>query len=196
MIHTVSLDQIPSQRWRNGGGSTQELLTWPDAENWAVRISVARIEQNGPFSVYPGIERWFAVVRGEGVVLRFGPAENVQRADSLPLRFGGVIAPECELLSDATQDLNLMVRYLAGRGEMKLVKTGEPWASIAPVRAVFTAEPATLIVDDHDETLLAADSLAWSDEVGAQTWELKGVAGGATVRAWWLAFTGVTSERA
>ena len=196
MIHTVSLDQIPSQRWRNGGGSTQELLTWPDAENWAVRISVARIEQNGPFSVYPGIERWFAVVRGEGVVLRFGRAENVQRADSLPLRFGGVIAPECELLSDATQDLNLMVRYLAGRGEMKLVKTGEPWASIAPVRAVFTAEPATLIVDDHDETLLAADSLAWSDEVGAQTWELKGVAGGAPVRAWWLAFTGVTSERA
>jgi environmental stress-induced protein Ves len=78
VINTLSLDQVPPQRWRNGGGSTRQMLTWPTAHDWSVRISVAQIAQNGPFSAFPCIERWFAVVRGEGVGLRFGGAETIQ----------------------------------------------------------------------------------------------------------------------
>ena len=193
MINTVRFDQIQPQRWRNGGGSTHEMLTWPSPDEWAVRISVARIEQNGPFSSYPGIERWFAVVRGEGVVLRFGAAEAVQRPNTLPLRFGGVVAPECELLSGETQDLNLMVRCVAGRGDMTLVTAGKPWLCAAKFRAVYAAEPATLLVDYHNATLLPADTLAWSDGAAGQRWELIAPRGGTSLRAWWLAFTGVTS---
>ena len=193
MINTVRLDQVPPQPWRNGGGSTHEMLTWPSADAWAVRISVAQIEQNGPFSAYPGIERWFAVVRGEGVVLRFGLAATVQRPDTQPLRFGGVVAPVCELLSGETQDLNLMVRYAAGRGDMQFVTAGKPWLCAAEFRAVYTAAPATLLVDYHNATLLPADTLAWSDTAAEQRWELISARGGTTLRAWWLACADVTS---
>ena len=194
-MQTVTLDHITPQRWRNGGGSTQELLTWPSADHWAIRISVAQIEANGPFSAYPGIERWFAVVHGEGVVLRFGPSENVRRPTTQPLRFNGDAAPDCELLSGATPDLNLMVRDDAGRGDMQLVMAGKPWMCHATLRAVYAAESATLLVDDHHEMELPADTLVWSDGAAGQRWQLAGVTSGTPVRAWWLAFADVTSAR-
>ena len=51
-------------RWRNGGGRTRELLAWPDAADWKVRVSVADVESDGPFSAFPGVQRWFAVLEG------------------------------------------------------------------------------------------------------------------------------------
>lgn len=193
MINTLPLDQVREQHWRNGGGSTQELVTWPAADNWLVRISVARIEHDGPFSAFPGIERWFAVVRGDGVLLRFGPTKIVLRADSEPHRFDGATAPGCELLRDATQDLNLMVRRDSGAGDMRLVTVGEPWLSAAGFRAVYTAEPAVLLVDEQHQTVLPADTLAWTDDAAKQDWQLTGASGGTSLRAWWLAFTDVSS---
>ena len=60
----------PPQPWRNGGGVTRELLAWPDGGDWRVRVSVADIDADGPFSAFPGVERWFAVLEGAGVALR------------------------------------------------------------------------------------------------------------------------------
>ena len=186
----MSLDHIKPQPWRNGGGVTQELLAWPAGEaatsNWQLRISVARIESDGPFSAYPGVERWFAVVQGEGVVLRFARRRLMLGAGSEPVRFEGAAAPGCDLLDGPTQDLNLMVRSEAGRGAMVLARGGEEWVSAARWRAVFTAEAATLQIDDSDAATLPAGTLAWRDGAGQQRWRL--LPGDAPVRAWWLQF--------
>lgn len=188
MIHNVQLAQVPPQPWRNGGGSTQELLAWPTAADWLLRISVARIENNGPFSAYPGVERWFAVVGGEGVVLRFAQRRALLSAGSDPLRFDGAAAPQCELLDGPTQDLNLMVRSEAGRGGMALAITGGDWHSTAAVRAVYTAEAATLMVEGSEPQALPAGTLAWSDNAADQTWRLHHDQdhGPGAARAWWL----------
>ena len=55
--------------WKNGGGVTRELLRLPagSGEDWTLRISVADIAADGPFSPVPGITRWFAVLTGAGV---------------------------------------------------------------------------------------------------------------------------------
>ena len=68
-MNRVQLAEIAPQPWRNGGGLTRELLAWPDAEAWQCRLSVADITRAGPFSAFPGVTRWFAVLEGEGVVL-------------------------------------------------------------------------------------------------------------------------------
>ena len=183
-MHCVQLRQVPPQPWRNGGGSTQELLAWPTAADWLLRISVARIESNGPFSAYPGIERWFAVVGGEGVVLRFAQRRALLSAGSEPLRFDGAAAPQCELLDGPTQDLNLMVRSDAGRGGMALAIADEDWHSTAAVRAVYTAEAVTLKIEGSEPQALPAGTLAWSDNAADQTWRLHAMQGAA--RAWWL----------
>ena len=184
MIHAVRLDEVPHQPWRNGGGSTQELLAWPAPADWLLRISVARIESSGPFSAYPGVERWFAVIGGEGVVLRFSQRRALLSAGSDPLRFDGAAAPQCELLDGPTQDLNLMVRSDAGRGGMALVAAGEDWLSTASLRAAYTAEAAALHVDEAEAVELPAGTLAWSEHAADQRWRLQARNGAA--RAWWL----------
>lgn len=189
VLHTVSLAGVAAQPWRNGGGVTQELLAWPAeaaASDWQLRISVARIDRNGPFSAYPGVERWFAVLQGEGVVLRFANRRLMLGAGSEPVRFEGAAAPGCDLLDGATQDLNLMVRSDAGRGAMLLARGSEEWVSTARLRAVFTLEAATLQVNDSDAATLPAGTLTWCDDAGQQRWRLK--PSDTSARGWWLQF--------
>jgi uncharacterized protein len=190
MIHTVSLADVVPQPWRNGGGSTQELLVWPAPDTWQVRISVALIEHDGPFSAYPGVTRWFAVIHGDGVALELADSRIVQRAGDPPLHFDGDAAPACALLHDATEDLNLMVRGESGRGVMQIVSAAVPWISAATLRAVYTADVATLSITDHGTTALPANTLAWSENSAHLAWHLGGMSAGASPRAWWMASEG------
>jgi len=191
-LHTVSLGEVADQPWRNGGGSTRELLAWPvgggAAAAWQCRISVATIAQGGPFSAFPGVERWFAVVRGEGVVLRFSSRRALLTSGSDPLRFEGAAAPGCELLDGPTQDLNLMVRHDAGKGAMLRALPGADWLSTAPLRAVFTMTPATLRIDGTEAARLPAGTLAWSEAAASQRWCLQPPAApdAEAPAAWWL----------
>ena len=109
-MHTIALADCPVVPWRNGGGTTRELLAWPAAEDWQVRVSVAEIAADGPFSPYPGIDRWFAVLDGHGVVLTLPQGERVLRPGDAPLAFAGEAAPACRLIDGPTRDLNLMLR--------------------------------------------------------------------------------------
>ena len=58
----VALADVPPTAWKNGGGVTRELLAWPPGDDWQVRISVAEITADGPFSSFPGVARWFSVL--------------------------------------------------------------------------------------------------------------------------------------
>lgn len=186
MIDVISTDRIPPQRWRNGGGETRELLAWPSADDWRVRISVADIRADGPFSPFPGIDRCFAVLQGDGVLLQFHGRREMLTTDSAALAFDGAVAPHCELLGGATRDLNLMTRRDAGRGTMQRVEAGAEWFSMAPLRAVFSTTPATLQIDDADAATLPAFALAWSAHASRQRWRL--VVDGGAAQAWWLDF--------
>ena len=75
----IEADAVTPQAWRNGGGQTRELLAWPSAADWSLRISRADIERSGPFSAFAGVQRWFEVLSGNAVAtrsyLRFGFAQ-------------------------------------------------------------------------------------------------------------------------
>lgn len=98
------------QLWKNGGGVTRELLAWPNAHEWQLRISVADITQNGAFSSFTDVQRSFAVIEGAGVRLKFTNRLEVVTQDSEPLQFEGAEAPYCELLDGSTRDLNVMCK--------------------------------------------------------------------------------------
>lgn len=112
----VRLDEVASTPWRNGGGVTRELLAWPDPRNWAIRLSVAEVERDGPFSPFPGVQRWFAVLSGGGVRLRTDGQCCELTALAQPFQFDGGADTACELLVGSTQDFNLMLRR--GRATM------------------------------------------------------------------------------
>jgi environmental stress-induced protein Ves len=149
-MNVVLLCDCPFVPWRNGGGRTRELLAWPNADNWQVRVSVAEIEVDGPFSPFPGIERAFAVLEGAGVVLTL-PTREVQLGphDNAALHFDGAAAPACRLVDGPTRDLNLMVRSSFGRARMQRVVTPS-----APWRGLFAA--GTLWWTDRPDEALPA----------------------------------------
>ena len=112
---TVRLVDRKPVPWRNGGGVTRELLAWPGADDWRVRMSVAEVAQDGPFSRLDGVQRWFAVVDGAGVRLRLDGAVHELTQRSAPFGFDGGATTDCALVAGATQDFNLMLRGCVGR---------------------------------------------------------------------------------
>ena len=187
---TNALEHLP-QPWRNGGGSTRELLAWPALLDWQVRISLADIVQDGHFSAYPGVQRWFGVVRGAGVQLQFADRAVTQVCDSDALQFDGADAPFCRLRNGATQDLNLMLRGSGvAQGYMQQVNYGTAWRSAMPLRALFTT-CAGVWRDESGERRLAAYDFFWTAEAPGETWEFVSDAPEHLPRfplvgAWWL----------
>jgi hypothetical protein len=55
--HVVAANEYRRVRWKNGAGWTREIVRVPDREDWDWRLSIAEIEQDAPFSVFPGIDR-------------------------------------------------------------------------------------------------------------------------------------------
>lgn len=140
----VSLQEVLAQPWRNGGGVTRELLAWPSPRAWRVRLSVADVDGDGPFSQFPGIERWFAVLAGAGVELALDGSTHRLGRDSDPFRFDGSADVQCRLLDGPTRDFNLMAP--PGRSRMQRVRGAFHRSWTTPLLlALYTHDaPATL----------------------------------------------------
>ncbi|GAB6902323.1 HutD/Ves family protein [Kineosporia succinea] len=99
MLHRYA--SAPDEPWKNGAGTTRRL--YADA---GLRVSVATIAQDGPFSVFPGLERVFIPVDAavalavDGVVSRAEPWTAT--------RFPGDATVSAGLLEGPTRVLNLM----------------------------------------------------------------------------------------
>ena len=191
-VHTSRLADAPPQAWRNGGGVTHSLLAWPPGAadgDWLLRVSVAHIHQDGPFSRFDGVARAFTVLRGAGVCLHFAAASTVLRAGDEPLHFDGASAPGCNLLDGPTVDLNLMVRHNAGRAHMAKASPGSTLAGSAPTgtlrwRGLYSTGPQRLLIDGRPLDL-EADTLAWSGSEPTARWQLDHAAHH-PAPAWWL----------
>ena len=188
-LQLIQAQHIQPQPWRNGGGRTRELLAWPSAQDWALRISLADIEADGSFSAFAGVERWFAVIAGAGVVLAFGDCERRLVPGDAPLCFDGAAAPGCRLLDGATRDLNLMLRQ--GCGVMRQVHPGVPWNEAFTMRGLFAATPGRWS-DGSESRSLPAKTLLWADNAAAihgADWSFAPDIPHATTQAWWLGYT-------
>ncbi len=165
----VRFEDVKPQPWKNGGGVTRELLAWPTPGDWLVRISVADIEKDGPFSAFPGITRTITVLSGAGIWL--GKPIDIQlRPKDPPFTFSGDHAPACELVRGPTRDLNAMFNEREGSGRMQRWRTGYEsklkWVSFElddeppTLFGVFTLGAATLCTRKN-ELALPPMSLAW-----------------------------------
>jgi len=151
---------VTPQPWRNGGGQTRELLLWPeDASSWHLRVSLASVTRSGPFSSYPGVQRWFSVVEGNGVALRVAGKEYRLNAASAPLQFCGDASVQCDLLDGPTSDLNLMVS--GGVGHMEHAVAGDSWNCDLSQCGLFTRARGTLMGPDGFVHDLPPHTLFW-----------------------------------
>lgn len=152
----VHLGDVQPQAWKNGGGTTRELLAWPTATDWQVRLSVAEVVADGPFSRFEGVQRCFAVLSGAGVRLVVDGQVHALTPASDPLAFEGGADTQCTLLGGATQDFNLMVRG----GHAVLQRVQAPMAltaSSAVLQAVYVVSAPALL----QGLTLPPHTLAW-----------------------------------
>lgn len=187
---SITVEATPATPWRNGGGVTRELLVWPGPADWRLRISVADIAADGPFSAFPGVRRWFTLLSGEGVALDFADQSLTLRPGDAPLAFDGAAAPGCRLTGGPVRDLNLMIR--GGTGGMAAVSRGAAWSAPAGAQAgLFARVPGRWRSGDQQHTL-SAHSLLWFDAPPPGGWRFEPDAPGSiesntpALAGWWL----------
>ncbi len=112
MGRVIRFKDLPSMPWKNGGGSTVELMVAPQGATIAdfdFRISVATVSQDGPFSVFPNIDRTLALVEGEGLTLHLAGEPAIAIDDATPYAsFPGETSIHATVNDDTTMDFNVM----------------------------------------------------------------------------------------
>lgn len=103
---------LPVSPWRNGGGETREITSQPQGNGpFSWRASIATISQDGPFSVFNGIDRSITLLEGDGVhLLSAGRIDHRLQEVGEPFAFPGDVAVEATLLGGCSQDFNIMTR--------------------------------------------------------------------------------------
>ncbi len=100
--------------WKNGGGETVEITVSPDGAGLADfdwRVSMATVATDGPFSVFPGIDRTLSILDGEGMTLFIkGRAPKRLTQASEPLSFVADAPTSATLIDGTITDLNVMTR--------------------------------------------------------------------------------------
>lgn len=98
--------------WKNGGGVTHDVLLLPRGatqEDFDIRLSLAPIVAEGPFSSFPGIDRHITRLSHSRLTLQFGTEEReLKRLE--PLYFDSALQPTSRLPNGAARVFNVMTR--------------------------------------------------------------------------------------
>ena len=118
----------PRMRWKNGAGWTTEIAHAPaDDHGFAWRVSIAEVDADAPFSVFPGVDRSLLVLAGEGMALVLDEGAPVLlRPLGEVLRFPGEASVRARLLGGPTRDFNVMTRRDRCTHTLALRRPGEP----------------------------------------------------------------------
>ncbi|WP_327237074.1 HutD family protein [Streptomyces sp. NBC_01317] len=111
--------------WKNGGGVTREIAAGPEGAgtggfDW--RVSLAEVGADGPFSVFPGVERILTLVEGDGMELTVGGRRRLVGERFVPQVFPGDVPAGCVLLGGPVVNLNVMYRRDRAAARVEVVR--------------------------------------------------------------------------
>ncbi|HXF23000.1 MAG TPA: HutD family protein [Gemmatimonadaceae bacterium] len=169
-MRILKSDEYRRMPWRNGRGETAEVAIGPagatiDDFDW--RVSMAHIDGDGPFSIFPQTDRTLAVLRGDGLCLSIaGSAPLELTRDSEPLSFSGDVTVAATLLGAPVTDLNVMTRReRSGHSMRRLRIVGRAEIPLeAPLALLICADGSLQIeVDAQTGTLMTLEALLVED---------------------------------
>ena len=154
--------------WKNGGGETTEIAVFPEnagLTDFDWRVSMAKVEEDGPFSAFAGIDRTLSVLEGAGIVLSVeGAAPTPLTRDSKPHSFPADVPTSASLIDGPVLDFNVMTR----RGKIRhavMRLHSKIGSGMGPERMIFCCKGsvavvkagATTVLDRFDAMLLDRD---------------------------------------
>lgn len=161
--------------WKNGGGSTTELLIEPPgatlAGGFLWRLSMAAVADSGPFSCFPGLDRTLLLLEGQGLELDHGPHGRASLPGPLePVSFAGDWTTWGRLLAGPCRDFNVMTQRARVRHQVHILRP-DPSTPLpaAPTLLLFCARGAARVAGDRDwpGERLDAGELLRIDEPGS-----------------------------
>jgi environmental stress-induced protein Ves len=156
--------------WRNGGGTTTELVIAPEGaaasgERFLYRVSIADVASDGPFSRFDGYDRHIMLLAGAGMTLDCGAHGRIELAERFEARlFSGDWDVVGRLAAGPVRDLNLIVDRARASAKLEvLVLEARPRSHVFPgargdVCVVHVIE-GTLEGAGAGDTLVAEGSL-------------------------------------
>ncbi|MBI3708166.1 MAG: HutD family protein [Proteobacteria bacterium] len=154
--------------WKNGGGTTAEIAVEPPAASAACgflwRLSLATIDQSGPFSAFPGCERTILLVEGDGFVLDIAGQEPIVVDRRFrPAVFSGDRPAACRLRGGPSRDLNLMIDRARIQARSRVLELADNEMTIGgpagECLAVYLDGTAAVEIDGAKEKLARLDTL-------------------------------------
>jgi uncharacterized protein len=117
-MRVIRPSEYRAMPWKNGGGATTEIYANPPSGAFDWRVSIATVNADGPFSTFPGYERYIMTLSGEGMTLDIEGRGKFNLEPLLPFSFSGDAQVQGSLLQGAVLDFNLMVRRDFGSGSL------------------------------------------------------------------------------
>lgn len=110
--------------WKNGGGETTEIFVSPPTGIFDWRVSIAKVNSDGPFSIFSGYERHIMTLSGQGMMLDIEGRGIFELEPLKPLSFSGDLRVNGSLVGGPVLDFNLMVRRDFGQGTLRVMDCG------------------------------------------------------------------------
>lgn len=111
-MRVIRRNEFQRMPWKNGGGETVQVAIDEQArglEDFSWRVSMAHVGVDGPFSIFPGIDRTLCILDGAGMALRIaGRSPVMLRPDSPPFFFPADVPVAASLPGGPVTDLNVM----------------------------------------------------------------------------------------
>jgi len=140
MLHLTAADYT-RQPWKNGRGETTELWRLDRNGRLLLRLSRAAVVEDGPFSVFPGIERNLTVLSGPGFRLS-GDGFDLRCDPLIPVAFPGDAALSAyETAGRPSEDFNVMTA--CDLPKPRVVVTQDLCLPTRGLVALFALEPCT-----------------------------------------------------
>jgi hypothetical protein len=144
--------------WANGRGTSYEIASdRNDAEEWTWRLAMAPVNEDGPFSRIECVNRFLAVVEGNGMLLSVD-RKKLQCRPMQVVRFRGDAITDATLTDGPITDVNLMIRRKEADGEMAIVSEAGLLRGASIVVAIggsaqMQCGDSTIELEPHDSML-------------------------------------------
>lgn len=114
----VRFSELAPVPWANGLGSTAEIYRDPADGPFRVRVSVATIDRDAPFSALPGVDRQLLALGPDALSLVVDGRRHTLRPHDV-LAFAGEQAVASTGVHTEGRDLNLMLRRGEATGTLR-----------------------------------------------------------------------------
>lgn len=149
--------------WKNGGGETVEIAIFPpgsSVEDFDWRISVATVANDGPFSIFSGIDRTLSILQGNGMALAIAAGDPLLLTkESPPLPFPADVPVNATLPDGPITDLNVMTRRSTFRHAVERHSGPFSGEATGNTTLVLALEPLTVSTGDSKNRLEKLDGL-------------------------------------